>query len=208
MTGFFPENTAYALCRISQSKHNLHSDEENYISKASEKRRREFVAGRQCAKLACNLLGSPTEKILRNPDRSPIWPENIVGSISHSNHVSGAIVSYNQYYAGLGLDIEKNHPLKDSVIEYFTNPEEYRYIKKSGYDYLGPLFFSAKESVYKCISQALNIKLNFSDISINIDDQNTYSVVFKKHEIKNVNFIGRYKVKKFHIYSLAATTIC
>ena len=40
-------------------------------------------------------------------NRSPVWPENMIGSISHSSYSASAIVGYRNQCLGVGIDIEK-----------------------------------------------------------------------------------------------------
>ena len=56
-------------------------------------RRRDFAAGRHCARRAlARLVGSP-EPILSGPDREPVWPQGIVGSITHCDGYRAAAVA-------------------------------------------------------------------------------------------------------------------
>jgi 4'-phosphopantetheinyl transferase EntD len=49
-------------------------DEEPLISRAVLKRRNEFIAARQCARLALGELGFPPVPILREPRENPAGP--------------------------------------------------------------------------------------------------------------------------------------
>src|SRR5438876_615194 len=62
----------------------LFGEERALVAGASPVRRREFTAGRVCARDALQQLGGPRCAILRDPSRAPIWPEGFVGSISHA----------------------------------------------------------------------------------------------------------------------------
>ena len=62
--------------------------EEAIIARAVDKRRREFITARDCARKAMAQLGVEPAPILRSPTGSPqekaapIWPRGIVGSIT------------------------------------------------------------------------------------------------------------------------------
>ncbi|MEV4420566.1 hypothetical protein AB0L40_11415 [Patulibacter sp. NPDC049589] len=55
------------------------------VRHAVETRRREFVTGRACAHRALAALGVPVVPIMSGPNREPLWPEGVVGSITHGS---------------------------------------------------------------------------------------------------------------------------
>jgi 4'-phosphopantetheinyl transferase EntD len=76
------------------------------LARASESRKREFVAGRQCAENAMAQLGE-TGRVGIRSDRSPAWPKGIVGSISHTDELVWAAVASSETTLSLGIDAEK-----------------------------------------------------------------------------------------------------
>lgn len=60
-----------------------HPLEESLISRAVEKRRREFVSARHCARVAMGQLGLDSAPILRGDRNMPLFPKGVVGSITH-----------------------------------------------------------------------------------------------------------------------------
>ena len=73
----------------------------------SQKRLADFSTGRYCAIKALEQLGINNSIIPIGKDREPIWPEGIVGSISHCDSLTGAIVAKSSDHISLGLDIEE-----------------------------------------------------------------------------------------------------
>ena len=71
----------------------------------SPKRLADFSTGRYCAMKALEQIGIQNVIIPIGKDREPIWPEGIVGSISHCESLTGAIVSRKADHISLGLDI-------------------------------------------------------------------------------------------------------
>src|SRR3979409_1002599 len=51
---------------------------------ATQKRQREFLAGRWCAEEALQCLGAGSTHVAMAKDRAPIWPDGVVGSITHT----------------------------------------------------------------------------------------------------------------------------
>src|SRR5947208_1552294 len=81
-------------------------EEEAYLGNVVPARRREFRAGRLYARQALRGLGIPETAIPIGPDRAPIWPKGVVGSISHSRNLCAAVVGLSADYLGIGIDIE------------------------------------------------------------------------------------------------------
>lgn len=77
------------------------------------------------------------------PDRAPVWPFGLAGSISHSDLACIAAVSTG--LAGLGLDLEPLRPLDPAVAALVTGPED-RVVADGD---PGLLVFCAKEAAYK-----------------------------------------------------------
>ena len=54
------------------------------LGKAVSKRKAEYLAGRVCAKHVLATLSIDNFELHSGTDRAPIWPENIIGSITHT----------------------------------------------------------------------------------------------------------------------------
>src|SRR5712692_10349689 len=86
----------------------LHPLEEQSLGhKAIERRRVYFSMGRAAARDALAEFGIYSVAIERGPSGEPLWPDGIVGAISHAGDVAIAIVGRQNKYAGLGIDIEQ-----------------------------------------------------------------------------------------------------
>ncbi|MBM0104590.1 4'-phosphopantetheinyl transferase superfamily protein [Steroidobacter sp. S1-65] len=85
------------------------------VRRSVAKRRAEYLAGRYCASMALRALGRCAVQIAIGPNRAPLWPHSIVGSLSHCDGSAVAAVSANPKYRGIGIDIE-NH-VTDATIE-------------------------------------------------------------------------------------------
>ena len=69
----------------------LWPQEREAVLKAIPRRQREFAAGRAAAREALTQLGWPAQAIPSAPDRSPVWPEGLVGSIAHTHSTCVAV---------------------------------------------------------------------------------------------------------------------
>lgn len=103
----------------------------------------EFSAGRQAARLAMVAAGLQPVAVPKAPDRAPVWPFGLAGSISHSDLACIAAVSTG--LAGLGLDLEPLRPLDPAVAALVTGEQD-RVVADGD---PGLLVFCAKEAAYK-----------------------------------------------------------
>jgi len=139
--------------------------EADVITAATPKRRQEFAAGRTCARAALTQLGIPVSPLLAGPDREPLWPSGIVGSITHCDLYAAAAVSWSHDFIGIGIDAEPNQPLPDGVLETIALPEEIVWIRSASADGLAwdRLLFSAKESAFKAWYPIARTWIDFKD---------------------------------------------
>jgi 4'-phosphopantetheinyl transferase EntD len=102
-------------------------------------------------------------------DRTPIWPDGLVGSISHCDGFCGAVVARSSDLCGIGFDAETSSPLPDDVGRIIYGEEESSHFsdlpKLKGRDW-GKLAFSAKEAFYKCFFPLTRKALNFHHVQV------------------------------------------
>jgi 4'-phosphopantetheinyl transferase EntD len=145
------------------------------LGRASPRRTCEFVTARSCARLALRRLGVAPEPILRGPRREPLWPDTVVGSITHCRSYCGAAVTRRSSWMSIGVDAEPNEPLPPGLLNAVTTDEE-RWAARSLYPSAvcwDRLFFSAKESIYKVWFPLTNAWLGFQEVHVSFfpDDQ-------------------------------------
>lgn len=125
------------------------------LAGAVPRRRAEFLAGRLCAMLALRAIGAPPE--VGRAGRAPVWPAGATGSIAHAGGRAIAVAARRP--ARLGVDCEtlltprtaaEIGPLILAEPEWRLRPEameEARFLT---------LAFSAKEALYKALSDSLD----------------------------------------------------
>ncbi len=150
--------------------------EEAAITGAAEKRRREFATGRRCARDALSRLGYPPVPVVPGAKGAPIWPDGVVGSITHCAGYRAAAVARSSAIITLGIDAEPNKPLPPRVLGAITVDEEVRRVtdllRRDPSARWDRLLFSAKESVYKAwfLLEPLRApRLDFTAVSISFD---------------------------------------
>lgn len=141
-------------------------------------RRAEFAAGRYCGRKALNRLGFDDLPILRGKKGEPIWPDSVVGSISHDRGIAIAAVSPVQKNRNVGIDLLAiSHNIDIPHAQIIADRFELENVEKMlswieshsvNSNVIDPILlaFSAKESIIKCISPTIDFYLDFRDIEI------------------------------------------
>lgn len=142
--------------------------EESGLEGAVESRRNEFRAGRRCAREALRIIESCDVAILRDESGLPLWPEGILGSISHSRGICGAVVGKISCYQCLGFDLERVDRLSEAASLRVIHPCEVSFVK--GDQRLSSLLFSAKEAFFKAQYPRWREPMNFHDIGFEVDE--------------------------------------
>ncbi|MCG7497834.1 4'-phosphopantetheinyl transferase superfamily protein [Vibrio sp. Of7-15] len=119
------------------------------------KRKAGYLAGRYVARDALKKLTQYSAQIPTSVDRAPIWPEGIIGSITHTNTEAMAAVAYSKDHQLLGLDLEEwiDPNLAQDLAYQIIDEQERAAITESGLTFEAGLtiIFSAKESLYKAL---------------------------------------------------------
>jgi 4'-phosphopantetheinyl transferase EntD len=136
----------------------LYADEKKLISSFSLGRKREFTAGRVLARRAFIDLGEEPCSILSDETGCPLWPESIVGSISHKGNNCCVLVGLRKKVASVGIDIELQEPLPQEMWSSFSTNEEVSQKNFTNYsdEHFANIIFSVKEAFYKCINTFMN----------------------------------------------------
>ncbi|MGH2974665.1 MAG: 4'-phosphopantetheinyl transferase family protein [Solirubrobacterales bacterium] len=153
----------------------LFPEEEAMVSRAVEKRRREFVTARACARQALGQLGVPEQAIPAGAKGEPRWPAGVVGSITHCAGYRACALARATDLLTIGVDAERDEPLPDGLLADVALPEERRRMR--GLEAVAPgvswdrLLFSIKEAVYKAWFPLARRWLGFEDATVAIDGQ-------------------------------------
>ncbi|MBL7497215.1 4'-phosphopantetheinyl transferase superfamily protein [Frankia sp. CNm7] len=151
--------------------------EEALLARAVEKRRREFTTGRVCARRALTRLGVAPGPLLPGPQREPLWPAGIVGSITHTDGYRAAVVAWDRDLVSVGIDAEPNGPTPEGVFERVSLPSERAWAdaaaRRAPEVHWDRLLFCAKESVYKTWFPLARRWLGFEEAEITLTDDGT-----------------------------------
>lgn len=156
------------------------------IVPAVSKRKAEFVAGRFCANICLDIYGLPIKEIKIGKNRSPIWPDGIIASISHTNDFCVCAATKNQNFLGIGIDIEsilgtdQAADLQNQIISL----QELAVGRQQGIEtaLFVTLAFSAKESLFKALHRQVGRYFDFTAAEvIDIDvEKNLLTLVIRE----------------------------
>lgn len=153
----------------------LFPEEEAVLGRAVEKRRREFITARACARIALAELGWPVLAIPAGGHGEPRWPAGVVGSITHCAGYRACAVARTSELLAIGIDAEPNEPLPAGVLAEIARAEELPRLRELARSaphvrvHWDRLLFSAKESVYKAWFPLAGRPLDFGDATLDID---------------------------------------
>jgi enterobactin synthetase component D / holo-[acyl-carrier protein] synthase len=144
-------------------------DVDNYYPNASDKRKKEFLLGRLCARDALSKIGLINCKVRVGDNREPLWPSGIVGSITHCDDLCAAAVARSNDYLSLGIDIEPIGELPIEIIDLILTHNDKNFFK-----HFSPtsrdlkLIFCAKEAVYKCLYPLVHRFIDFLEVDVRL----------------------------------------
>lgn len=185
----------------------LLQEEEALIVHAAEKRRREFIAGRNCARLALQRLGMAPAAIGIGSFREPLFPAGVSGSITHTEEYCAAAVIRTGAVLSIGIDAESNEPLSQSVADIILNSNEQMMAQAFGNDCcVDMLVFSIKEAFFKAIFPLCRQYLEFSDAIVALSPaDHTFSVRVVRADIMahlgRTKILGRYRYDARRVYT-------
>jgi 4'-phosphopantetheinyl transferase EntD len=168
-----PERVAVRETRDDLHDHEMPAVERTCVANAVEKRRREFITARSCARSALVQLGSPPAAIPSGERGEPQWPRGIVGSITHCDCYRAAAVARSVDFRAIGIDAEPHARLPHGVIAAVALNDELVALERlrlaAPEIHWDRLLFSAKESVYKAWYPLARRWLGFEDAKVTFD---------------------------------------
>jgi enterobactin synthetase component D len=110
------------------------------------------------------------QKVGTADDRSPIWPEGFVGSLSHSDAWVWGCVARQTDLVSIGIDTElvASTELRQDVQDTIATAAEWNLVSQFSLtaDEAFTLVFSAKEAFYKCWYPLIETYFDFFDVEV------------------------------------------
>jgi phosphopantetheine--protein transferase-like protein len=185
---------------FSEARHaaaQLHPTEQEFLNarRMQPVREREFRVGRALAREALRNLGIADFALLPAETREPLWPDGIVGSITHCEGVCAVAVAESKRCSGLGIDLERIERIDENIADTICTSGERRQLDampaSSRRQHLS-LLFSAKESVFKALFPSTRQFLEFHDVALDIaaDRFTTRAATARAHSVERLH--GRF----------------
>jgi 4'-phosphopantetheinyl transferase EntD len=165
----YGDQATLVTAEIADHHQSMHPAELALITGTSEKRAWEFSTGRFCAHQALHHLGIDDFPVLRGEHREPVWPRNVVGSISHCRDLAGAVVAETQRVKSIGLDIETQKQLNPAIARHVCTEKEKLWIGEQAIAQQNLallIIFSIKEALFKCVYHATQEQLRFQQCDV------------------------------------------
>jgi 4'-phosphopantetheinyl transferase EntD len=214
IASLFPDDVIAVRATPEMERDPLHPEESARAQRMGEKRRREYALGRACARRALAELGVEDFALLSGEKREPLWPDGVVGSLTHCRGFCAAAVARRGSVLGLGLDAEPAGGLRARVLDRICTAAEKTRLealaRRSDCDW-GTLLFSAKESLYKCYFPLTRSFLGFRDAEIQLDpDTASFTARLLRDAAPSAlgarTFRGRFRVEGDHVITAVTLT--
>jgi 4'-phosphopantetheinyl transferase EntD len=154
----------------------LYAEESLALGGAVDKRRREFVTGRACARQALARLGFRPRSVAIGRRGEPVWPQGVVGSITHCRGYVACAVASRENLGAIGIDAEPHAALGEGILPEIVTPAENERLtdlRAAWPDvHWDRVWFSAKEAVYKAWFPLTKRWLGFHDVELTVDRAN------------------------------------
>ncbi|MEU7798294.1 4'-phosphopantetheinyl transferase superfamily protein [Micromonospora arborensis] len=178
MRDLLPATVAVAVAGPADWTSELLPAEQACLSeRAVPTRRRDFAAGRACARRALTDLGLPPTAVPAAADRAPVWPAGVVGAITHTIGYCAAAAAHTTDVRSVGIDAEQHREVNPGVHRLVLLPEEEANCARLPSGTHWPVvLFSAKETVYKVWYPVVGSWLDFHDARLDLDpDAGTFT---------------------------------
>jgi 4'-phosphopantetheinyl transferase EntD len=167
----FPAGVVAATMREEGDLGELLPEEQRHLGRAVPRRQREFAAGRQCARRALAEFGISDFALEVAADRQPVWPQLIIGSITHTQGFCAAVAARRGELVALGIDTEQAGRVHAELWPRICGPEMdwLHGLPESDRTLAATLIFCAKEAFYKCQYTLFGEWLGFEDARVELN---------------------------------------
>ncbi|MEO1564083.1 MAG: 4'-phosphopantetheinyl transferase superfamily protein [Pseudomonadota bacterium] len=185
LSAICPSEVASAALPI-EGSYTLFDSEIAIVQNAVAKRKAEFAAGRAAARAALAKIGLTAQPILKAADRSPVWPNGIAGSITHTPRCAASVACQTSQFASVGLDAETSDPLKPDLRRKVLTQSEMA--AATAADALTvpncKLTFVAKEALFKAVHPITKRYFGFHDAEVFLNPDGSWSAKLDATAVK------------------------
>ncbi len=207
VAGLFPDGVLTLVEHRDSWPTDLAPAEQAQLGDVCGKRLAEFAAGRNQARRLISTITGAAEPLLVGDYRQPLWPDGIIGSISHSDVFCAVAVASTRSISDLGIDVETLEALNPEVEDVVLTGAEL-VATASMESWAGKLIFSIKEANYKCCYHMVKAFIDFKqcEVVLDMDRQSHQSkIVCNNHLGKELHITveGRWMIDSGHIFTSA-----
>lgn len=166
LSALFPPEVAIAVCEVAAADPTaLWPVERDAVAGAVPHRLAEFAAGRAAARAALAALDHAPAALPMGPDRAPVWPKGISGSIAHA---AGIAIAVARRGAPLGVDVEADAALPPDLWPVITTPAERANLPEGDEGRHVAQVFVAKEALFKAQAPGARAMFGFEAVSVTL----------------------------------------
>jgi 4'-phosphopantetheinyl transferase EntD len=171
MRALLPPSVVLLESPVGNHMDEIDLQEQALVSHAVRSRQNEFSTGRLLASQALRKLGALPMPVLCGPMNEPLWPPEVVGSITHTSDVCLVALANVASIRSIGIDIEADRAEFDNLAHLILRPEEVQATGKNTQSLTATtrLAFCAKESIYKAVSRRANRFIDFQEVLVNFE---------------------------------------
>ena len=141
------------------------------IQRSVLKRQAEYLAGRVVADHALKALPVSSSDVLIGRNREPVWPDGVVGSISHTDGIACAVLAMQNKVRAVGIDIESyiSQEVLNDIENTIFDSSEISLLKTAefkNYSIAATVAFSAKESLFKALFPFVQYYFGFDSVRL------------------------------------------
>lgn len=207
LKSLLPVHVAYAELSEDSASEPLFAEEEAYVARAVDKRKREFALGRTCARRALGLLGIEAQPLIAQANRAVRWPAEAWGSVTHTEGFCAAAAALRTQVRGLGIDAEGRARVQEKLWSHIATPREIAWFRGAASEReaaeRATLVFSAKEAFYKaqfCVSETF---VGFHEVELDVMGAGSFVVTVVQDIAQSfaagARFEGRYVQLRDHV---------
>lgn len=184
----------------------LYSEEQQLVAHAVDRRKSDFGDTRWCAHQAMRDFAED-QPILRGERGMPQFPEEVTGSLTHTEGFRAALVGRSSRWRSLGIDAEPATELPEGVFNAIARPEEQRRLRRlartQGIEHLDKVLFSAKESTYKVWFPLTRRFLDFDEADIDIRPDGTFTSYLLVRPVPVPFIVGTWTIRNGYVVTVA-----
>jgi 4'-phosphopantetheinyl transferase EntD len=144
----------------------------------------------------------------------PIWPDDLVGSITHTDEwAAAAVARRDEGFVAIGIDLEPADALPPELWASVCAPEEQAkltVIRGMTPGLAARLVFCMKEASFKCQYPLSCAMLEFADLAIDVDaGAGTFAATYQKaappFDVHD-RLVGRFAISAGHVASAVVVT--